>query len=122
MHSTRLYSLTMAIRVFFLKMPLFPITLWTGKGSLSHGLILSKQMPFFPSVRHHRSAIQELQSCNGSIFFLPVEDGVPQSWVDGRQGIVEQVEGAPLVDGPRQADALFLPSTQVFAAAVDPRL
>ena len=28
MHSTRLYSFTMAIRVFFLKMPLFPITLY----------------------------------------------------------------------------------------------
>ena len=53
---------------------------------------------------------------------VPVEDGVPQSRVDGRQGIVEQVEGAPLVDGPRKADALFLSSTQVFAASVDPRL
>ena len=47
---------------------------------------------------------------------------MPQSRVDGRQGIVEQVEGAPLVDGPREADALFLPSAQVFAAAVYPRL
>ena len=28
MHSTRLYSLTMAIRVLFRKMPLLPITLW----------------------------------------------------------------------------------------------
>ena len=35
MHSTRLNSLTMAIRVLFLKMPLLPITLWErGKGSI----------------------------------------------------------------------------------------
>ena len=51
-----------------------------------------------------------------------MEDGVPEGGVDGREGVVEQVEGAPLVDGPRQADALLLPAAQVLAAAVDPRL
>ena len=32
MHSTRLYSLTMAMRVRFRKMPLLPITLWENEG------------------------------------------------------------------------------------------
>ena len=51
-----------------------------------------------------------------------MEDGVPEGGVDGGEGVVEQVEGAPLVDGPRQADPLLLTAAQVLPAAVHPRL
>ena len=54
--------------------------------------------------------------------YVPVEDGVAQGWVDGRERVVEQVEAAPLVNCPGEAYPLLLAPAQVFAAAVNPRL
>ena len=50
-----------------------------------------------------------------------VKDLLPEAGVDGRQRVVEKVDGGVLVNGPSQPDPLPLAPAQVLAALLDHR-